>query len=147
MSDFEKELKDFLETNWTTTGTIKKTDVNFHYGYKKPVQIRPKKMDVQVGYLRHSQVLHDGSGDIEGDGGLTVLLTVRSARDTTASVQTAKATRTLMRDEVQRILKEVALPSGWEWAYVSSFENRDLPDKEPPYIRELLTVTVKYLET
>jgi len=146
MSDFEKQLRDLLKDNWSLTGDLADVNIDFHYGYKTPDQIL--KPQVQVGYFRHSQVLQSAEDDIEGDAELSVTLIHKAKLDTPAEIEAAKANRVLMREEVERILgtKEI-LPSEWEYAYVSSFENADLPDEEPPIIREILTVMVKYIKT
>jgi len=146
MSDFEKQLKDLLEENWALTGDLAKSKIDFHYGYKTPDQIL--KPQVQVGYFRHSQILHSAEDDIEGDAELSVTLIYKAKLDSPEEIESAKANRVLMRDEVERILGiSGALPSEWEYAFVSSFENADLADEEPPIIRAVLNVMVKYIKT
>ena len=148
MVDMEDQLKTFLHEKWSLTdeGYKKDVDVEFHRGYLEEEQIPSDKKEVQVGHSSGSQELLHAGVELKGEATLTVLVSVRAAQDTIADVEAAKDSKVKIWDEIERILlKETPLPSGWEYSWVSSYENRDVPGPTP-LISELLYVKVVYVK-
>lgn len=143
MNDPEKELLVLLEGAWSLEEKLKDEKLEF---------IRVRRPDEQLAKPTIFTDHREGSQTpiasdptvLEGDY-IALIGVQRKAKDSSISeIGTAKDDKWSMIEEVQRILREEALPAGWVWAYISRFLNRDDYGFSPPIMEEELTVLIKY---
>jgi len=148
MKDPETELLTLLTENWALTGSYSKKNIRFHRAYVDPKLLRPKPQ-VIVGHVRAQQEMLPETAMVQlhGEYRVTATVYVWSQDSSIPKQEDAKDGKWTIMEEIQRILKEATLPSGWEWAYVEAHENRDEPLLSPPLMGEHLIVFVKYTRT
>jgi len=143
MNDPEKELCKLLKEKWSLKGDLMQRRISFHRGYLEPKLIT--KPTIICGHVRADQRMLPETALIQLEVECLVSATVYiwSENRSISAQEKAKDLKWSMMEEIQRILAKEALPSGWEWAYVVSHENRDEPALDPPLMGEHLIIYVK----
>jgi len=144
MKDLENELLTLLSTKWSlTTGVMAATNIEFHRGIKEPEKI--VKPQVRVQHQRLDQAPQGASAEfLEGTGSELVIIQVKAKKGTISEIETAKENKWIGMKEVDRILREETLPTGWIEAYVVDSVCMDSLIESPPIMEEQLRVLIKY---
>jgi len=143
--NWEKDLLDLIYNNWTLADPAQ-ADIEWVRAYK-PETMRKKGWKPIVAVDGYSGTQADFAGvETKLDGavevGCHIICWAKSRKDD--DINSAKDTRTLMVEEVQRILKEATLPTGWLRSYASRFMGRVDLDVQPIRVEEELVVRVHY---
>lgn len=146
MNDPEMELLQLLKEKWSLTGELDAGKMDFIRARRPVEQVLKPTV-----YTDHREGSQNPIGSslvvLEGDYLALVGIQNKARGSSVTEIEVAKDDQWSMWEEVERILGEEALPSGWKWAYVPKFANRDDYGSAPPIVAEELTVLIKYMRS
>jgi len=143
MRNFEDELRTLVRDRWSLTGDLARKKLLFTTSILSPEEIVKKTLEFH-GIGGSQRLLSAQVGSAEGDAGVGVFIRVKAKSQSQKAIEEAKKFKANMRIELDRIVRKEELPTGWEFALVERWVNRDSRVFTPPLIQDEVTVRIKY---
>lgn len=142
MNDPELDLLNLIKNNWNDgRAGVNKADIMFHRSLSRVAESGLHEPQIIFDHRSAEQEMRQDQTEVVEQLLAYIFIWVKDSSD--AELESTKAKKWKMIDEVHAILKTATLPSGWDWTYVSALTNLD-NWIVPPILAEELVVKVHY---